>query len=111
MTGIAAVLAGTQVVAAVLIMIGVWRLGPPHADCCWRSSTGVRAFVAGATLWVLAELGSSPVAADLLSQLRPWLWVGRAAAAVGAMAVLIGALLVLTPRYRIDEGGTPHDHH
>lgn len=111
MTGTAAVLVGAQVIAAILIMIGVWRLGPPHADCCWRSSTGAQAFVAGATLWILAELGSSPVAADLLSQLRPWLWVGRAAAAVGSMAVLIGALLAITPRYRINEGGTTHDHH
>ncbi len=110
MTGVAAVLAGAQVVAAVLIMIGVWRFGP-HRDCCWRSPTGPRAIVAGATLWILAELGSSPAGGDLVSHLRPWLWVGQAAAAVVFLVPLVVALLVLTPRYPIDEQEKPHDHY
>ena len=109
MTGIAAVLAGAQVVAAVLIMVGVWRLGP-HRDCCWSSPTGPRAIMAGATLWVLAELGSSPAGADLLSRLRPWLWMCQAAAAF-VVAVLIVSLLLITTRYPIYEQGTPHDHY
>ena len=102
MTGTAAVLAGTQVIAAILIMIGIRSHAQDH------SRAGAHQIGAGAALWVLAELGAAPGWTDLLTHLRPW--VGRAAAAVGSMAVLIGALLVLTPRYRID-GGTPHDHH
>jgi len=100
-TGIAAVLLGTQVVAAVLIMIGVRRLGP-RRDCCFGSPGGARAIVAGATLWVLADLGSSPAGTDLLSHLRPWPWVGQAAATVGFLAALICAL-VITPRSPIDD--------
>ena len=102
MTGIAAVLAGVQVVAAVLIMVGVWRLGP-HRDCCLVPLGGAWAIVAGATLWVLSELGSSPVGADLLSHLRPGPWVGQAAVALCSLAALICALLAITPRYPIDE--------
>ena len=94
MTGIAAALAGAHVVAALLIMIGIRSLAL-HQDRCSGSRAGARAIGAGAALWVLAELGAAPVWTDLLSDLRPWLWVGLAAAAASVAAVLTGSLLLL----------------
>lgn len=108
MTSAAAVLVGGQVVAAILIMIGL-RWFVTHRYCCLGSSTGARAVGIGASLWVLADLGSSPTGTHLLAHLR--LSVGHAAVAVVSLVLLTGALFVLAPRYPIDDthddGGTP----
>ena len=100
MTGTAAVLVGAQVIAAILIMIGIRSLAQDH------SRAGAHQIGAGAALWVLAELGAAPGWTDLLTHLRPW--VG--AAAVTFVAVLTCSLLLLAPlsdRSTTDERGTP----
>ena len=66
MTGTAAVLVGAQVIAAILIMIGIRSLAQD------RSRAGAHQIGAGAALWVLAELGAAPGWTDLLTHLRPW---------------------------------------
>lgn len=101
MTGTAAVLVGAQVIAAILIMIGIRSLAQDH------SRAGAHQIGAGAA-WVLAELGAAPGWTDLLTHLRPW--VGATAAAVSCATVLTCSLLLLAPlsdRSTTDERGTP----
>ena len=101
MTGTAVVVIGAQVIAAILIMIGIRSLAQDH------SRAGAHQIGAGAALWVLAELGAAPGWTDLLTHLRPW--VGPTAAAVSAI-VLTCSLLLLAPlsnRSTTDERGTP----
>jgi hypothetical protein len=101
-TGTAAVLVGAQVIAAILIMIGIRSLAQDH------SRAGAHQIGAGAALWVLAELAAAPGWTDLLTHLRPW--VGAAAAAVSCATVLNCSLLLLASlsnRSMTDERGTP----
>lgn len=104
MTGTAAVLVGAQVIAAILIMIGIRSLAQDH------SRAGAHQIGAGAGLWVLAELGAAPGWTDLLPHLRPWVGAAAAAAAVSCATVLTCSLLLLAPlsnRSTTDERGTP----